>query len=275
MKIKKLFGLIMALFLLLGCQVKYKKRTAVRKEDEYPKNGSKSSNKRAEGISSGNNKKLSYAQNSRKNSISLLNSIPEYCNKPYTIVNNNIPFFRDSDFSSGLSKSFSALDSLGRCQSAFAVIDNKTMPSGERKPINMIKPTGWHIYRFEAVKKYESTTSFKSRLGYLYNRCHLIAYELCGENANKKNLITGTRYLNVEGMLPFENKTAMHARRTGRKILYRATPVFKSNEMLARGVLLEAASAEDKGKSFHFCIYCYNVQPDIHIDYSDGRAREK
>lgn len=271
MKIKKLFGLIMALFLLLGCQVKYKKRTAVRKEDEYPKNGSKSSNKRSEGISSGNNKKLSYAQNS----ISLLNSIPEYCNKPYTIVNNNIPFFRDSDFSSGLSKSFSALDSLGRCQSAFAVIDNKTMPSGERKPINMIKPTGWHIYRFEAVKKYESTTSFKSRLGYLYNRCHLIAYELCGENANKKNLITGTRYLNVEGMLPFENKTAMHARRTGRKILYRATPVFKSNEMLARGVLLEAASAEDKGKSFHFCIYCYNVQPDIHIDYSDGRAREK
>ena len=153
-------------------------------------------------------------------------------------------------------------DLLGRCGPAEACVGQELMPTEERGAIGMVKPSGWHTVRYDGVVDGK----------YLYNRCHLIGYQLTGENANERNLITGTRYLNVEGMLPFENQVADYVEETGNHVLYRSTPVFKGLELVARGVQIEAWSVEDGGAGVCFNVYCYNVQPGVEIDYATGES---
>ena len=186
-----------------------------------------------------------------------------YDGKPYVKVNGNIPFFDDSEITTESFEFYSELDSLGRCGVTFANISKELMPTEDRGEIGMIKPSGWHTVKYPDV--IEDL--------YLYNRCHLIGYQLSGENANEKNLITGTRYLNVEGMLPFENEVAAYVRRTGNHVLYRVTPIFEGDNLLAEGVLMEAYSVEDEGKGVRFCVFVYNVQPGIEIDYKTGKSK--
>ena len=192
--------------------------------------------------------------------IGMLLDIPLYNGVPYVEVNSNIPFFHgEKNLSEGY-ENYSSLDGLGRCGIAEANLSFSMMPTEKRGPIGMIKPSGWHTTRYDALIEKK----------YLYHRCHLIGYQLAGENANERNLITGTRYLNVEGMLPFENRLANYIKRTRKHVRYRVTPIFQGKELVARGVLLEAESVEDQGRSICFNVYCYNVQPGIEIDYMTG-----
>lgn len=196
-----------------------------------------------------------------------ISSIPAYTNEPYAILNNNIPDFKEEDFTTTCFENYSDLDSLGRCGIAFANLGKKTMPAdGEKRgSISNIKPSGWQTQRYskELVDGQ-----------YLYNRCHLIAYSLSAENANEKNLITGTRYFNTEGMLPFETLVMNYLRANKSKhVLYRVTPVFEGDNLVATGVQIEAESVEDKGKSICFNIFAYNVQPGITIDYATGISK--
>ena len=193
------------------------------------------------------------------NSYVSLDAIPAYDGKAYVAVNNNEPFFTDSDMTTTAFENYSDLDSLGRCGVAYANICKEIMPTEERGKIGMIKPSGWHTVKYDVIKD-----------RYLYNRCHLIGYQLAGENANPKNLITGTRYLNVEGMLPFENLVADYVNNTGNHVLYRVTPMFSGSNLVANGVLIEAKSVEDNGGGILFNVYCYNVQPGIGINYENG-----
>lgn len=193
------------------------------------------------------------------NSYVSLDAIPAYDGKAYVAVNNNEPFFTDSDMTTTAFENYSDLDSLGRCGVAYANICRDIMPTEERGKIGMIKPSGWHTVKYDVIKD-----------RYLYNRCHLIGYQLAGENANPKNLITGTRYLNVEGMLPFENLVADYVNNTGNHVLYRVTPMFSGSNLVANGVLIEAKSVEDNGGGILFNVYCYNVQPGIGINYENG-----
>ena len=193
------------------------------------------------------------------NSYVSLDAIPAYDGKAYVAVNNNEPFFADSDMTTTAFENYSDLDSLGRCGVAYANICKEIMPTEERGKIGMIKPSGWHTVKYDVIKD-----------RYLYNRCHLIGYQLAGENANPKNLITGTRYLNVEGMLPFENLVADYVNNTGNHVLYRVTPMFSGSNLVANGVLIEAKSVEDNGGGILFNVYCYNVQPGIGINYENG-----
>lgn len=193
------------------------------------------------------------------NSYVSLDAIPAYDGKAYVAVNNNEPFFTDSDMTTTAFENYSDLDSLGRCGVAYANICKDIMPTEERGKIGMIKPSGWHTVKYDVIKD-----------RYLYNRCHLIGYQLAGENANPKNLITGTRYLNVEGMLPFENLVANYVNNTGNHVLYRVTPMFSGSNLVANGVLIEAKSVEDNGGGILFNVYCYNVQPGIGINYENG-----
>lgn len=186
--------------------------------------------------------------------------IPNYTGSPYVIVNDNKPFFTEEELTTDSYETYAPLDKLNRCGPAIACIGKDLMPTEKRTAIGSIKPTGWHT-----VKYPEQISD-----NYLYNRCHLIGYQLTGENANKQNLITGTRYLNIEGMLSFENDTADYIYETGNHVLYRVTPIFIDNELVARGVLMEALSVEDQGQGLEFCIYAYNVQPEIGIDYQTG-----
>jgi len=192
---------------------------------------------------------------------SLMSVLPEYSGQAYTQVNNNKPFFKEFEIIKGSFEYYSSLDELGRCDVCFASIATDIMPTEERESIGSITPTGWINASYDNVDG-----------GYLYNRCHLIGYQLTGENANKRNLITGTRYLNVDGMLPFENDIAEYIEKTGNRVVYRSTPVFTENNLVADGVLLEAYSVEDNGQGISFCVYCYNVQPGINIDYSTGAS---
>lgn len=195
------------------------------------------------------------------NSISS-SSLPVYKNNPYVIVNNNEPAFSSSQKSD--KKSFEAyadIDYLGRCGVAFACIGKDIMPTGERGEIGQVKPSGWKTAKYDFVDG-----------KYLYNRCHLIGWQLTGENANNRNLITGTRYMNVQGMLPFENMVDDYIEETGNHVLYRVTPVFKGNELVARGVQIEAYSVEDDGDGICFNVYCFNVQPGVKIDYTTGAS---
>ena len=188
--------------------------------------------------------------------------VPQYSGQPYVEVNNNIPFFATEDLQIGSFEEYSELDSLGRCGAAYACLSKELMPTEERGKIGMVKPSGWQTVKYpEQIKDL-----------YLYNRCHLIAWCLTGENANEKNLITGTRYMNVEGMLPFEEMTADYIDRTNHHVLYRVTPVFEGENLVASGVLMEAYSIEDKGEGIQFCVYCFNVQPGIEIDYLNGES---
>lgn len=188
-----------------------------------------------------------------------LESIPEYTGDPYVVINENVPFFTESDFTEEAFETYSDLDELGRCGAAFANVGKETMPTEERGQIGMIKPSGWQTVKYDCVDG-----------KYLYNRCHLIGYQLSAENANEKKLITGTRYLNVSGMLPFENMVADYIKNTGNHVLYRITPIYQDKNLVASGVLMEAQSVEDD--TIRFCVYCYNVQPGIQIDYATGKS---
>lgn len=188
-----------------------------------------------------------------------LEDIPEYSGTPYAEIDNNRPSFTESELVTSSYEKYSSLDDLGRCGVAVACVGKDLMPTEERGSIGMIKPSGWHLVKYDSVDG-----------KYLYNRCHLIAYELTSENANRENLITGTRYLNVTGMLPFENKVADYVKETGNHVMYRVTPVFDGDDLLASGVHMEAESVEDGGTGISFNIYCYNVQPGIVIDHATG-----
>ena len=194
-----------------------------------------------------------------ENSVSL-SDIPDYIGSPYCTINDNKPFFKDN--TTKAFEQYSDLDNLGRCGAAYANICNEIMPTAERGEIGSIKPTGWESIKYDWVDG-----------KYLYNRCHLIGYQLAGENANEKNLITGTRYMNVEGMLPFENMVHDYVKETDNHVLYRVTPLFDGDNLLANGVLMEARSVEDDGKGIEFNVFCYNVQPDVEITYSTGASK--
>ena len=188
-----------------------------------------------------------------------LASVPAYSGQPYAIVNDNKPYFTDADLTAVSFETYSDLDSLGRCGVAYASVGKDLMPTEERGSIGQVKPSGWHTIKYDNVDG-----------KYLYNRCHLIGYQLTAENANEKNLITGTRYLNVQGMLSFENMAADYVKETGNHVLYRVTPVFEGSNLVASGVLMEAESVEDKGEGILYCVYVYNVQPGINIYYATG-----
>ena len=192
------------------------------------------------------------------NNVSL-DSIPAFSGSPYVAINDNVPYFTDSEMTTTAFENYSSLDSLGRCGIAYANICKDIMPTEERGEIGSVKPSGWRTVKYDVVSG-----------KYLYNRCHLIGFQLAGENANTKNLITGTRYLNVDGMLPFENMVADYVKETGNHVLYRVTPMFSGNNLVASGVLMEAKSVEDNGAGILFNVYCYNNQPGITIDYATG-----
>ncbi len=195
--------------------------------------------------------------------IIVLTDVPDYAGDSYVAINGNVPDFTDDDLTTVSYESYSELDALGRCGVACACVGQDIMPTEERGDISSVRPTGWHTVQYDTVSG-----------NYLYNRCHLLAYELTGENDNEKNLITGTRYFNVEGMLPFENMVADYVKETGNHVLYRVTPIFDGDDLVARGVLMEAMSVEDRGEDILFCVYCYNVQPGIGIDYATGDSWE-
>jgi len=188
-----------------------------------------------------------------------LREIPAYSGTPYTEVNDNQPYFTEADLTTQSFEIYSELDSLGRCGVAYANVGQDLMPTEPRGEIGSVKPTGWHLMKYDNVDG-----------KYLYNRCHLIAYMLAAENANPQNLITGTRYLNTQGMLPFETKVSDYVKATGNHVLYRVTPIFDGDNLLADGVLMEAYSVEDAGAGICFCVFVYNVQPGIGIDYATG-----
>lgn len=189
-----------------------------------------------------------------------LKSIPEYSGEPYVTIHDNVPFFLEEELTTDAFETYSELDDLGRCGTAYANICEDIMPTEKRGKIGMIKPSGWHTVKYTGIDG-----------NYLYNRCHLIGYQLSAENANEKNLITGTRYLNVTGMLPFENMVADYVEETGNHVLYRVTPIYNQENLVADGVLMEAQSVENDDLAF--CVYCYNVQPGIEIDYHTGDSK--
>ena len=207
-----------------------------------------------EGLSS----EAAVPQLSTKTTLSL-DQIPEYAGEPYVVLNDNEPDF--ADLSTSSYEFYSELDALGRCGVAYACVGVDLMPSEERGEIGPVKPSGWHTVKYDVVDG-----------KYLYNRCHLIAYQLSGENANEKNLITGTRYMNVEGMLPFENMVADYVKETGNHVMYRVSPFFAGDNLVASGVEMEAESVEDGGKGICFHVYCYNMQSGVAIDYATGES---
>lgn len=198
------------------------------------------------------------------NSKVVLSKIPDFSGRPYTVINGNVPSFNKSELTTTGYETYSPLDSLGRCGGAVASCGKEIMPSAneERGSISSVKPSGWVQAKYDCVSG-----------KYLYNRCHLIGWQLSAENANKRNLITGTRYMNTEGMLPFENMVADYIRETGNHVAYRVTPVYEGSNLVASGVQIEAYSVEDNGEGICFNVYCYNVQPGVVINYSTGESR--
>lgn len=193
-------------------------------------------------------------------SIEGLDSIPEYSSYPYVYIGSgNSDLLETEEWSEGY-ESYT-MDDLGRCSVAEAMVGEDTMPTDDREDISSVEPTGWNNKRYDS----ELVDG-----GWIYNRCHLIGYQLTGENANEKNLITGTRYLNIEGMLPFENNVAEYIKDTGNHVMYQVTPIYEGDNQVANGVVMEAESVEDNGEGIDFNVYCYNVQPEIEIDYSTG-----
>ena len=193
-----------------------------------------------------------------------LASIPEYSNANYVVLNNNEPNFTESDYITDSFERYSELDSLGRAKVAYANIGVDLMPTEERGSIGQVKPSGWHLVKYDIVNG-----------KYLYNRCHLIGFQLTGENANEKNLITCTRQMNTVGMLEFENKVANYIKSTNNHVLYRVTPIYKDDNLLASGVVMEGYSVEDSGEGIKFNIFVYNVQDGIDIDYKTGDSKLK
>ncbi len=191
-----------------------------------------------------------------------LSEVPAFTDSSYVVIDENRPRFSDSELVTTSYEFYSELDSLHRCGYAMACVGRDLMPTAKRGNIGQVKPSGWHTVKYEIVEG-----------KYLYNRCHLIGYQLSGENANTKNLITGTRYLNVQGMLPFENMVADYIKETGNHVMYRVTPIFEGNNLLASGVQMEAYSVEDDGAGICFHVYVYNVQPGIDINYATGESK--
>ena len=249
-----LISLILIISLALAgcsCSNDTNKNNATLNTSEYATQGHENSVNKQEAVSS-------------KNSIIDLSSIPPYSGIPYVEINGNEPMFTEEDkINTGAFEIYSNLDNLGRCGVAYANICKELMPTEKRGEIGQIRPSGWHTANYHDLIDGN----------YLYNRCHLIGYQLAGENANEKSLITGTRYLNVEGMLPFENKVDDYVERTNNHVLYRVTPIFDGNNLVASGVLMEAYSVEDSGRGMKFCVYCYNVQPGIDINYANGDSQ--
>lgn len=188
--------------------------------------------------------------------------VPEFAGEPSVEINGNEPYFTREDLTSEPFEYYAELDRLGRCGQTFSCVCQETMPTEKRGSIGAVKPTGWHYDKYDFVDG-----------KYLYNRCHLQGYQLTGENANERNLITGTRWFNTEGMLPYENEVAAYVHTTGGHVLYRVTPIFLGEELLARGVLMEAYSVEDSGRAVCFCVFCYNACPGVVIDYATGDNR--
>lgn len=188
-------------------------------------------------------------------------ALPPYSGEPYISVCGGDPDFSEDEITSVSYEYYSELDALGRCGVCIASVGQDIMPTEKRGSIGQVKPTGWHTVKYDFVDG-----------KYLYNRCHLIGFQLTGENANKRNLITGTRYLNVEGMLPFENMVADYVKETENHVMYRVTPIFVGDELLARGVHIEAESVEDGGDGIMFNVFCYNVQPGVVLDYATGEG---
>lgn len=191
-----------------------------------------------------------------------LSNIPPYSGDTFVAINDNVPFFTAEELTTTAYESYSDLDALGRCGVVSACCGQEIMPTGERGSISSVKPSGWVQAQYDFVDG-----------KYLYNRCHLIGWQLSAEDANKKNLITGTRYFNTEGMLPFENMVADYIKETGNHVLYRVTPIYEGNNLVASGVQIEAYSVEDDGEGICFNVYCYNVQPGVVIDYATGESR--
>ncbi len=259
--------LVLAAALMCGC-------------DRFPTGGGNGTAGDTEGVGSDVDTKSSEAEES--SGKILLDEVPEWNGKPYVVINDNVPGFSKSEIKKARTRSvrkgkryesFSELDRLGRCGRAAAVVSRSTMPDGERGSIGMIQPSGWQLDKYD----------FIDNGGYLYNRCHLIGWQLTGQNDEERNLITGTRYLNVDGMLPFENMVSEYVRGYGddqsvsekgstppAHVLYRVTPVFRGKELVARGVQIEAYSLEDDGKGLKLNVYCYNVQPGVKINYKNG-----
>lgn len=190
-------------------------------------------------------------------------NIPAYSGSPYVAVNGNKPTFTAEEITTKAYETYHPLDSLGRCTYVEACLGKELMPTGDRGNISSVKPTGWH----------GGVTYPGINTDSLYNRCHLIAWSLSGENANRENLVTGTRYMNESGMLPFENMVLDYIRETGNHVMYRVTPVFEGDNLLCHGVLMEAYSVEDSGDGICFYVYCYNVQPGVILDYATGDSR--
>ncbi len=192
-----------------------------------------------------------------------LEEIPEYTGSPYVYLYENVPDFSEEDLTLTPFETYSSLDLLGRCGVAYANICQELMPTDDRESIGQVKPSGWQTARYDGLVDGN----------YLYNRCHLIGFQLAGENANAQNLITGTRYMNVDGMLPFENMVADYVEDTGNHVLYRVTPIYNGADLVASGVQMEAISVEDGGSGVKFNVYVYNVQPGVEIDYATGNSR--
>lgn len=206
---------------------------------------------------------INYTTEEQTNETVQLSNIPEYSGNPYTKINGNVPNISESELQTETYETYSELDELGRCGTAEAVLGLETMPTEDRGSIGMVKPSGWQTIRYDGIVDGN----------YLYNRCHLIAFQLSSENANEKNLITGTRYMNVEGMLPFENVVADYIKETGNHVFYRVTPIFEDDNLVANGVQMEAYSIEDAGSGIEFNVFVYNVQPQIEINYATGESR--
>ena len=193
-----------------------------------------------------------------------IKKVPAYSGEGYYVVNGNKPYFTEDEITTAAYESYGALDSLGRCTTAMACLGQELMPTGDRGSISSVKPTGWIQKQYSCIKTQD-----------LYNRSHLIAWSLAGEDANKQNLITGTPYLNQENMTLFEDMVRDYIKETGNHVMYRVTPVFEGNNLVASGVLMEAYSVEDKGDAIEFCVYLYNVQPGVVIDYATGESHEE
>ena len=253
----KLLSLLMALLLALaafaGCDMF---DSSDGSYDKYGEDGGNvgGSNKDTDGSSGADSDLSVYGYAS-------VEGIPDYSGSPYTVLNGNIPEFTENEIVKVSYETYANLDSLGRCGVTVACIGRDIMPTEDRGDISAVKPSGW------INKKYDSSLVDG---GYLYNRCHLIGFQLTGENANKENLITGTRYMNVDGMLPFENMVADYVKETGNHVMYRVTPIFVGNNLVASGVQMEAYSVEDNGEGICFNVFVYNVQPGITIDYKTG-----
>lgn len=208
-----------------------------------------------------NNTNTELPEKASESQLISIEDLPEYNGNAYILINDGIPYFTsEEERNTDAFEQYSNLDELGRCGVAFANICKDIMPTEERGPIGQIKPSGWHTVKYNGVIDGN----------YLYNRCHLIGYQLAGENANELNLITGTRYLNIVGMLEFENTVGAYVEETNNHVLYRVTPIFEGEDLVAKGVEIEAWSVEDKGEGICFNVFCYNVQPGIEIDYATG-----